>query len=245
MSGHNKWSKIKNKKGKEDAQRGKLFTKLGRAIAVAVREGGENPEYNASLQTAIDKAKAINMPNKNIERAIKSASQNLDASDFEHVLYEGYGPNGVAIIVETLTDNKNRTTPEVRHAFDKFGGNLGTAGSVVFMFDRLGVIEIENKEVDQDEVMMMALELEAQDVKSTDEGIEIYTLVENFHKTKLALKEAGIDFSNSDILYIPKNTQKVEDEEIIKKLNNLIETLEDNDDVQEVYTTLEMELDDE
>lgn len=239
MAGHNKWSKIKNKKGAADVQKGKIFTKIGRQIMVAVKEGGDNPEYNAALQAAIDKGKSVNMPNKNIDRAIKSASQNLDASNFDSVLYEGYGPSGVAIIVETLTDNRNRTTPEVRHAFDKNGGNLGTDGSVVFMFDRLGVIQLKEKDLDQDSLMLVALEADAKDVKVQDGISEVYTSVENFHQTKLALKDAGYEIENSDIMYLPKTTVNVDDEETRKKLNSLIDTLEDNDDVQNVYHTWE------
>lgn len=239
MSGHNKWSKIKNKKGAADVQKGKMFTKIGRQIAVAVKEGGDNPEYNATLQAAIDKAKAANMPNKNIERAIKSASQNLDSSNFESIVYEGYGPSGIAFVVESLTDNRNRTTPEVRHAFDKNGGNLGTDGSVVFMFDRLGVIELKERDLDQDEVMMVALEADAQDVKLEDGITEVYTSVENFTNTKNVLKENGYEIENSDIMYIPKTTTVVEDESTIKKLNSLIDMLEDNDDVQNVYHSWE------
>ena len=235
MAGHNKWSKIKNKKGVADVQRGKMFTKLGRAIAVAVREGGDNPEYNAALQAAVDKAKAYNMPNKNIERAIKSATQNLDGANFEHVIYEGYGPQGIAVLVECLTDNRNRTAPEVRHAFDKFGGNLGTSGSVSFMFDRLGVIIIDSKDIDADELMMVALEADAKDIKTEDGITEIYTSVENFNNAKNIIKDAGYEFENAEIMYIPQNLQDITDEDIIKKMNGLIDMLEENDDVQDVY----------
>lgn len=235
MAGHNKWSKIKNKKGVADVKKGKMFTKVGRQITVAVKEGGENPEYNAALQSAIEDAKAINMPNKNIERAIKAASQNLDSANFEHVLYEGYGPEGIAIIVEGLTDNRNRTAPEIRHAFDKYEGNLGTDGSVVFMFDRLGVIQLKGKNHNQEDLMELALEANADDVIEEDGVSEIFTSVEDFHQAKQVIKSKGYEIENSQIMYLPKMTNLVNDPEKKKLLESLIETLEDNDDVQNVY----------
>lgn len=235
MAGHNKWSKIKNKKGVADVKKGKMFTKVGRQITVAVKEGGENPEYNAALQSAIEDAKAINMPNKNIERAIKAASQNLDSANFEHVLYEGYGPEGIAIIVEGLTDNRNRTAPEIRHAFDKHEGNLGTDGSVVFMFDRLGVIQLKGENHNQEDLMELALEANADDVVEEDGISEIFTSVEDFHKAKQIIKSKGYEIENSQIMYLPKMTNLVNDPEKKKLLESLIETLEDNDDVQDVY----------
>ena len=235
MAGHNKWSKIKNKKGVADVKKGKMFTKLGRQITVAVKEGGENPEYNAALQSAIEDAKAINMPNKNIERAIKAASQNLDSANFEHVLYEGYGPEGIAIIVEGLTDNRNRTAPEIRHAFDKYEGNLGTDGSVVFMFDRLGVIQLKGENHNQEDLMELALEANADDVVEEDGVSEIFTSVEDFHQAKQVIKSKGYEIENSQIMYLPKMTNLVNDPEKKKLLESLIETLEDNDDVQNVY----------
>lgn len=235
MAGHNKWSKIKNKKGVADVKKGKMFTKVGRQITVAVKEGGENPEYNAALQSAIEDAKAINMPNKNIERAIKAASQSLDSANFEHVLYEGYGPEGIAIIVEGLTDNRNRTAPEIRHAFDKYEGNLGTDGSVVFMFDRLGVIQLKGKNHNQEYLMELALEANADDVVEEDGVSEIFTSVEDFHQAKQVIKSKGYEIENSQIMYLPKMTNLVNDPEKKKLLESLIETLEDNDDVQNVY----------
>lgn len=235
MAGHNKWSKIKNKKGVADVKKGKMFTKVGRQITVAVKEGGENPEYNAALQSAIEDAKAINMPNKNIERAIKAASQNLDSANFEHVLYEGYGPEGIAFIVEGLTDNRNRTAPEIRHAFDKHEGNLGTDGSVVFMFDRLGVIQLGGENHNQEELMELALEANANDVVEEDGISEIFTSVEDFHQAKQVIKSKGYEIENSQIMYLPKMTNVVNDPEKKRLLDNLIETLEDNDDVQNVY----------
>lgn len=241
MAGHNKWSKIKNKKGKEDARRGKEFTKLGRALMVAAKEGGENPDYNAALKTAIDKAKAINMPNDNIMRAIKKGSSSGESESYEQVNYEGYGPSGIAVIVECLTDNRNRTAPDVRHAFDKFGGNLGTNGSVSFMFDHLGVILINESDYDQDQLMNDALDTDVVDIKTEDGLVEIYTEISDFHDVKNYLTEKGYKFVDSDIMYIPQNYQTIEDEESKKNLSKMIELLEENDDVQNVYHNWEVE----
>ena len=174
MSGHSKWNNIKNKKGKADVKRAKEFTKLGRYISVAAREGGSDPEYNAALKSAIEKAKAGNMPNDNIERAVKKGAGDLGGAMYEEILYEGYGPSGVAIIVSCLTDNRNRTAPDVRHAFDKYGGNLGTNGSVLFMFDRKGVIGIEREDsIEEDELAMEAIDLGAEDIESDEVGFEV------------------------------------------------------------------------
>lgn len=241
MSGHNKWSKIKNKKGSEDARRGKIFTKLGRNISVAVKEGGDNPEYNPALKTAIEKAKAENMPNDNIERAIKKAAGDSSADNFERVIYEGYGKGGVAVIVDCLTDNKNRTAPEVRHAFDRAGGNLGTDGSVMFMFDRVGLITISKiDEIDFDELMMEALDAGCDDVRDPGKGYyELITSVENFNDAVSALKDASYKLESSDIVYLAKNEIDVEKSDH-KSLLKLLETLEDNDDVQDVFTNWAM-----
>ncbi|MDD7305725.1 MAG: YebC/PmpR family DNA-binding transcriptional regulator [Peptoniphilaceae bacterium] len=241
MSGHNKWSKIKNKKGSEDARRAKIFTKLARNISVAVREGGDNPDYNPSLKTAIEKAKAENMPNDNIDRAIKKAAGDSGADNFERVIYEGYGKGGVAVIVDCLTDNKNRTAPEVRFAFDRAGGNLGTDGSVMYMFDRVGYITIKKDDkIDFDELMMQALDAGCDDVK--DDGKDFYiliTTIENFNTAVGALKEANYKLESADIIYLAKNEIEV-DPSNYKSLLKLIDTLEDNDDVQDVYTNWAM-----
>ena len=234
MAGHNKWSKIKNKKGKEDSKRAKEFTKLGRALMVAAKTGGDNPDYNASLKTAIEKAKAINMPNDNIMRAIKKGASSNEGDNFEQVTYEGYGPSGIAVIVECLTDNRNRTAPDIRHAFDKFGGNLGTTGSVSFMFDHLGVIIIDESKYDSDTVIMDAMETDITDAKSEDGFIEIYTSIEDFNTVKEFLQEKDYEFVDSDIMYIPTNYQEI-DEEAANKMEKLIDMLEENDDVQNVY----------
>lgn len=235
MSGHNKWSKIKNKKGSEDAKKGKIFTKHARNITVAAKEGGTNPEYNPALKTAIEKAKADNMPNDNIDRAIKKAAGDDASDNFERVIYEGYGPGGVAVIVDCLTDNKNRTAPDVRHAFDKNGGNLGTDGSVMFMFQRKGDIIVGKEGKDFDEFMMDALEAGCEDVKEMGEYFEAITDVNSFNDANDKLKELGYKIESADISYLADNMISVE-EEHVDKLNKLIDTLEDNDDVQEVYS---------
>lgn len=235
MSGHNKWSKIKNKKGSEDARRGKVFTKLAREIIVAVKEGGAEPEYNSSLKTAIEKAKAENMPNDNIERAIKKGAGSNDQNSYEEVVYEGYGPAGIAVIVSCLTDNRNRTAPDVRHAFDKNGGNLGQTGSVMFSFNKKGLLVIEKDSYDEEEVMMTAIDAGADDFSSSDDQFEITTEVSEFSKVRDKLLEEGFKFVVAELSYIPTNAVKVEDSEDIKKLVKLIDMLEDNDDVQNVY----------
>lgn len=236
MAGHSKWNNIKNKKGKEDARRANVFTKLGRYIMVAAREGGSDPDYNPALKAAIEKAKAENMPNDNIERAIKKGAGELGADTYVEITYEGYGPSGVAVLVSCLTDNKNRTAADVRHAFDKNGGNLGTNGSVSFMFDRKGVIAIEREDsIDEDELTMIAIDLGAEDFDSNQNGFEITTSTEDFNSVRDGLQEAGYSFAMAEISYIPQNTVALTNEEDIKKMTKLIDMLEDNDDVQEVY----------
>lgn len=234
MAGHNKWSTIKNKKGKEDAKRGKIFTKHARNITVAAREGGTDPEYNASLKTAIEMAKADNMPNDNIDRAIKKASGEAGGDDYERVIYEGYGPGGVAFIVDGLTDNKNRTAPDVRHIFDKFGGNLGTDGSVMFLFERKGEIIVNGKEKNLDDFMMDALEAGASDIKDLEEGYyEALTEINDFNDSVDKLREMGYKIERANISYIADEIEVEKDHH--ENLNKLIDGLEDNDDVQEVY----------
>lgn len=235
MAGHNKWSKIKNKKGNEDKRRGKIFTKLTREIIVAVKEGGSDPDYNASLKSAIEKAKAENMPNDNIERAIKKASGSSEQDNYEEVIYEGYGPSGVAVIVSCLTDNRNRTAPEVRHAFDKFGGNLGTTGSVMFTFQRVGLLQILKENVDEEELMMTSIDSGASDFREDEEVYEVLTEVENFSKVRDTLSDLGYKFEFCDLTYLPNTEVSLTEEEDIKNLVKLIDILEDNDDVQDVY----------
>ena len=234
MSGHNKWSTIKNKKGKEDAKKGKIFTKHARNITVAAREGGLDPEYNASLKTAIEMAKADNMPNDNIDRAIKKASGDAGGDNFERVIYEGYGPGGVAFIVDCLTDNKNRTAPDIRHIFDKFGGNLGTDGSVMFLFEKKGEIIVKGEGKDLDDFMMDALEAGASDVEDLEEGYyEALTEVNDFNDAVDNLREMGYEIERANISYIANEIEVDSDHH--EKLYKLIDALEDNDDVQEVY----------
>ncbi len=241
MSGHSKWSNIKNRKGKQDALKGKIFTKLARAITVAVREGGADPNYNSSLATAIEKAKAQNMPNDNIDRAIKAGLAAASGENYETITYEGYGPSGTAFMVQCLTDNKNRTAADVRHCFSKNNGNLGTTGCVGYLFDRKGVISIElSGSIDEEALMMQALEVGAEDFETQDDSYEITTAPEDFMQVLNGLKEVGYTDIKGDIMYIPQTYIKVEDEENVKFLNRLIEMLEDNDDVQEVYHNWDM-----
>ena len=236
MAGHSKWSTIKNKKGKEDAKRGKVFTKLARYIMVAAKEGGGDPDYNPSLKAAIDKAKAENMPNDNIERAVKKGTGEAGADIFEEISYEGYGPSGTAVIVNCLTDNRNRTASDVRHAFDKYGGNLGQSGSVSFMFDRKGFLAIERtEEIDEDDLIMLAIEAGAEDFISGDDGFEIITEPADFNNVKDELLKEGYNFAAAEITFIPQTMISLTDELDINNMEKMIEMLEDNDDVQEVY----------
>ena len=235
MAGHSKWNNIKNRKGKQDALRGKIFTKLARAITVAVREGGADADYNSTLATAIEKAKAQNMPNDNIERAIKAGLAAASGENFETITYEGYGPSGTAFMVQCLTDNKNRTAADIRHYFSKYNGNLGTTGCVSYLFDKKGVISIESEGIDEDELMMAALEAGAEDFEAEEDSYEITTVPEDFINVLNSIKEAGYSNIKGDIMYIPQTYVKVEDEDALKNLEKLIDALEDNDDVQEVY----------
>ncbi len=235
MSGHSKWHNIKNKKGKADAKRGKIFTKMARKIAVAVKEGGDDPDYNPALKAAIDSAKAENMPNDNIDRAIKKAAGEGDNANYEAITYEGYGPSGIAVMVQCLTDNRNRTAPDVRHAFDKNGGNLGTDGSVSFLFDRKGQLGIELKDgMDPETVEMDAIEAGAEDIRMEEDGIEIITAPEDYQAVRKNLEEAGYTFVISEITYLPQTTTVLDDPEDRKKMYKLIDQLEENDDVQAV-----------
>ncbi|WP_459129954.1 YebC/PmpR family DNA-binding transcriptional regulator [Guggenheimella bovis] len=227
---------IEGRKNAQDTKRAGIFTKLGRAIMVAAREGGPDPEYNASLMSAIDKAKAANMPKDNIERAVKKGSGESDGAVYTQNVYEGYGPSGVAILVESLTDNTNRTSGEVRSYFTKNNGNLGAPGSVSYMFDHLGVLVIDKKDgMDEDEVMMQALDAGADDFAAEEDHFEVYTSVENFHTVREALKKVGFEFSVAELQYIPQTYVDLTNEADIKSLTRLIDSLEENDDVQNVY----------
>ena len=234
MSGHSKWHNIQAKKGKADAARGAIFTKIGREIAIAVRDGGANPESNGKLRDII--AKANNMPNDNIQRSIKKASGELSNVTYEQITYEGYAPGGVAIIADCITDNRNRTASDVRHCFAKHGGNLGTSGSVSFMFDEKGVLVVERTPgMDEDEMMMMALEAGAEDVKAEADVFEIYTAPNDFSAVREALEQQGLTFLSAEVDKIPQNTVAVTDEDTILKIQKLLDMLEENDDVQNVY----------
>ncbi|WP_071705694.1 YebC/PmpR family DNA-binding transcriptional regulator [Murdochiella vaginalis] len=241
MSGHNKWSKVKNVKGKEDAKRASAFTKISRMIMVAVREGGGDPDYNASLKMAIEKAKAENMPNDNINRAIKKGLGDLDGQEYSHAVYEGYGPEGVAVIVSCLTDNKNRTAANVRHYFDKYRGNLGTSGSVMFQFDYKGILVTDDEGKEEDTVMMDALDAGAEDVRHEEGSYILLTDPAQFSTVNDTLVEKGYVFRVAETGYLPKNTVRIEDEENQKLMETLVDVMEDDDDVQDVYTNWEQE----
>lgn len=236
MSGHSKFANIKHKKEKNDAAKGKIFTVIGRELAVAVKAGGSDPENNSRLRDAIAKAKSNNMPNDTIERSIKKAAGDLGAVNYESITYEGYGPKGVAVIVETLTDNKNRTAANVRSAFTKGGGNMGTSGCVSFMFDEKGQIMIEKSDdVDEDELTMIALEAGAEDIVAEEDGYEIITAPEDFSQVREAIEAAGIEMAEAEVTMIPQTYTELTDPEDLKKMNKLLDMLDDDDDVKNVY----------
>ena len=236
MSGHSKWHNIAAKKGKADAARGKIFTKLGRELLVAVKQGGPDPAGNSKLKDVIAKCKAANMPNDTINNAIKKASGAADSANYEEVIYEGYGPNGVAVIVEGSTDNKNRTAADVRHAFDKSGGNLGTTGCVSYMFNKKGVIVIDKTttSMSEDDIMMLALESGAEDFSSEDEVYEITTAPEDFSQVREKLEEQGFEFLEAEVQMVPTTYTSL-DENGDNKMKRLIDMLDDLDDVTNVY----------
>ncbi len=238
MSGHSKWSSIKHKKGAADAKRGKIFTKLVKEIIVAAKEGGGDIEMNPRLRLAVSTAKGSNMPNSNIERAIKRGTGELDGVSYENFTYEGYGQNGVAIIVETLTDNKQRTVADVRHIFSKYGGNLAENGSVSYMFDQKGLIMIPKNDLDEDEVMMASLDAGAEDLIIEEGNFIIYTAYADLHSVHKKLEEAGYNIEKAELTRIPQNT--IQADEVAEKLLKLIDHLEDCDDVQKVYANFEI-----
>ncbi len=235
MSGHSKWSTIKRKKEKTDGARAKVFTKIGREISVAVREGGSDPSSNSKLKDLIAKAKANNVPNENIDRIIKKAAGDGDKNSYETIVYEGYGPNGVAVMVEALTDNRNRTAGDVRHYFDKFGGNLGQSGCVSFMFDPKGIIVIENEGISEDQIMEDCMECGADDVKYEDDVIEIITAPNDLPSVRDALSEKGYKFISADVEQVPQTLTQLTEEDHITKMERLLESLEENDDIQNVW----------
>jgi YebC/PmpR family DNA-binding regulatory protein len=232
MAGHNKWSKVKHIKAKTDAIKGKLFTKAVRDIMVAARNGGGDPDQNAALRLAIDKAKEVSMPQANIQRAIDKATGNLEGVVYEEITYEGYGPGGVAVMVEVMTDNRNRTVANIRHAFTKSGGNLGTSGSVSWMFEKKGIISV-NRDEREDEIMETAMEYGAEDIKEFDEVLVIESAPEDFNALLEAISGLGVEILESNIDYIATNEIDVDDE-TAEKVEKLIDTLEDDDDVQNV-----------
>ena len=241
MSGHSKFANIKHKKEKNDAAKGKIFTIIGREIAIAVKEGGPDPANNSKLRDVIAKAKSNNMPNDTIDRGIKKAAGDIGSVNYEHVTYEGYGPGGIAIIVEALTDNKNRTAANVRAAFSKGNGNIGTQGCVSYMFDQKGQIIIDKEEcdMDPDDLMMLALDAGAEDFSDEEDSYEIITSPDDFSSVRQSLEEQGITMASADVTMIPQNYVALTDEGALGQLNRTLDLLDSDDDVQAVYTNLD------
>jgi YebC/PmpR family DNA-binding regulatory protein len=241
LSGHSKWSSIKHKKGAADAKRGQLFSKLSKAIIVAAKNGGGDPANNLALQNAIEKAKSYSMPRDNIDRAIaKGSGADADADAFETITYEGYGPEGVAVIVEALTDNKNRTAADVRHLFAKHGGNLGTDGSVSWQFERRGVVVVPAEGVDEEELFMAAADGGADDIEQDGEVFQITSAPEQFGAVRGAVEAAGFTVESSELMLVPKTTGAVDDEAKARQVMRLVDALEENDDVQDVYANFDI-----
>ena len=241
MSGHSKWSSIKHKKGAADAKRGKLFSKLTRAIIVAAKEGGGDPANNATLAAAIEKAKSYSMPKDNIDRAIaKGSGADADADAFETIVYEGYGPEGVAVIVEALTDNKNRTAADVRHMFSKHGGNLGATGAVAWQFDRRGVVVVPAEGVDEEELLLVAADGGAEDIEQDGDVFQVTSAPESLSSVREAIEAAGFTVDSAELMLVPKTTVAIEDEAKARQVMRLIDALEDNDDVQDVYANFDI-----
>jgi YebC/PmpR family DNA-binding regulatory protein len=239
MSGHSKWAQIKRKKAKNDQQRGKLFSKLIREITTAARVGGGDPKGNMRLKAAIEEAKAVNMPADTLKRAVQKGTGELPGETYEEVTYEGYGPGGIALLVKVLTDNKNRTAPEIRHAFTKFGGNLGEVGSVGWMFERKGLILVEASRVDEDELLALALESGAADMRRTDAVFEISAEPAQLEAVRRILEERGVPIQSADVTYVPQSTIRLEVKEAQQVLR-LVEGLEELDDVQKVYANFDI-----
>jgi len=241
LSGHSKWSSIKHKKGAADAKRGQLFSKLSRAIIVAAREGGPDPAANLALANAVEKARSYSMPKDNIERAIaRGSGADADADSFELVVYEGYGPSGVAVIVEALTDNRNRTAADVRHVFAKHDGSLGGSGAVAWLFERRGLIVVDVDRADEDELTMAAAEGGAEDVERDGSSFRVTSAPEDLTAVREAIEQAGIEVESAELTMVPKTTVSLEDENTAKKTLRLIDALEENDDVQEVYSNFDI-----
>ena len=240
MSGHSKWANIKRKKGKVDAVRGKIFTKIGKEIAIAAKNGGD-PSTNNKLADAVAKAKSNNMPSDTIQRAIKKGAGEMEGVNYEEIVYEGYAPGGVAVIVSTLTENRNRTAGDVRHIFDKNGGSMGVSGAVSWMFDKKGIIIVENDgKIDEEELMMQALEAGAEDFNAEEDSFEILTSAESFSEVRQKLEELGIPMASAEVTMVPQNYIAVTAEDDIKKINKMMDMFDDNDDVQDVYHNAEL-----
>jgi YebC/PmpR family DNA-binding regulatory protein len=241
VSGHSKWSTIKHKKGAADAKRGQLFTKLSKAIIVAAKEGGADPANNLALQNAIEKARSYSMPKDTIERAIaRGAGTDADAAVYETVVYEGYGPEGVAVLVEALTDNRNRTASDVRHLFTKHGGNLGTTGAVAWLFERRGIVLVAADGVDEDELMLAAADGGAEDIDADGSSFQVSSAPEDLSSVRAAIEAAGFEVESSELSMVPKTTVSIEDEATAKKIVRLVEALEESDDVQDVYANFDI-----
>jgi YebC/PmpR family DNA-binding regulatory protein len=241
VSGHSKWSSIKHKKGAADAKRGQLFTKLTRALIVAAKDGGPDPAANLALQNAIEKARAASMPKDNIERAIaRGSGTGADAASYEHISYEGYGPGGVAVYVDVLTDNRNRTAGEVRHVFARHDGNLAESGAVAWLFERKGVVLVDRDSTDEDELTLAAADAGAEDVAEEGSSFEVTCAPEDLHAVREALEAAGIAVTDAEVTMLPKTTVEIEDESVARKVLKLIDGLEENDDVQEVYANFDI-----
>lgn len=241
MSGHSKWSTIKRKKGANDAKRGKIFTKLIKEITIAAKSGGGDPEGNPRLRSAVTAAKGENMPKENIDRAIKKGTGDLDGVAFEEILYEGYGPGGVAVLVETMTDNKNRTVADIRHYFAKSGGNLGESGCVAWMFDKKGTLAVGKEGINEEELMDLALEAGAEDVVEEEDSFQIITAPEAFNDVVEQLEKKTLAFSEATLSMIPRNTIEVTEEKTARSLLRLLENLEDHDDVQKVHANFDID----
>ena len=241
MSGHSKWSSIKHKKGAADARRGQLFSKLSRAILVAAKEGGGDPANNLALQNAIEKARSYSMPKDNIDRAIaKGSGADADANAFETIVYEGYGPEGVALIVEALTDNKNRTAADVRHLFAKHGGNLGATGAVAWQFERLGVVVVSAEEADEEELLLVAADAGADDVQPDGSTFQVTSAPEALSVVREAVEQAGFSIDSAELQLVPKTTVAIDDEAKARQVMRLVDALEENDDVQDDYANFDI-----
>jgi len=239
MSGHSKWAQIKHKKARTDLERGKAFSKLIRLITVAARQGGGNPENNPRLRLAIQKAREVNMPQENIEKAIRKGTGELEGVTYEEIVYEGYGPGGVAIMVEATTDNRNRTTAEIRHLFNRYGGSLGETGCVSWVFERKGLISFEKDRADEETIMSVAIDAGAEDIRSTETTIDVITAPEDFEQVREIIERSGLRYAVAQVTMVPKTTVSVEGKQAQQVLS-LIEALEDHDDVQEVYANFDI-----